>query len=93
MESLHSALEDTVDPSSLFRDVWRAFLMAMLFFLISEALLCLPKKSHPQVLPQRTTALKSLFLFPFPYSSQNPGCRYPESQQSQVPGDLLDELI
>ena len=31
------------DPS-LSRDVWRGFLIAMLFFLISEALLCLPKK-------------------------------------------------
>lgn len=31
------------DPN-LSRDVWRAFLMAVLFFLISEALLCLPKK-------------------------------------------------
>lgn len=30
------------DPS-LARDVWRAFLVAVLFFLISEALLCLPK--------------------------------------------------
>lgn len=26
------------------RDVWRAFIIAVLFFLISEALLCLPKK-------------------------------------------------
>lgn len=32
------------DPS-LNTNVWRAFLLAMLFFLISEALLCLPKKS------------------------------------------------
>jgi hypothetical protein len=40
------------DPS-LSRDVWRAFLLAVLFFLISEALLCLPKKSHPQVLPRK----------------------------------------
>ncbi len=31
------------DPS-LARDVWRAFLVAVLFFLIAEALLCLPKK-------------------------------------------------
>ena len=38
------------------RDVWRAFLIAVLFFLISEALLCLPKKSHPQVLPKNATA-------------------------------------
>jgi hypothetical protein len=31
------------DPS-LSRDVWRAFIAAVLFFLISEALLCLPKR-------------------------------------------------
>jgi hypothetical protein len=43
------------DPS-LSRDVWRAFLIAVLFFLISEALLCLPKKTHPQVLPAKATA-------------------------------------
>ena len=30
------------DPT-LARDVWRAFLLAMLFFLLAEALLCLPK--------------------------------------------------
>ena len=45
----------TSDPS-LSRDVWRAFLIAVLFFLISEALLCLPKKTHPQVLPKKATA-------------------------------------
>jgi hypothetical protein len=45
----------TSDPS-LSRDVWRAFLIAVLFFLISEALLCLPKKTHPQVLPTKATA-------------------------------------
>ena len=45
----------TTDPS-LSRDVWRAFLMAVLFFFISEAILCLPKKSHPQVLPTKVTA-------------------------------------
>lgn len=32
------------DDPSISRDVWRAFLIAMLFFLIAEALLCLPKK-------------------------------------------------
>ena len=32
------------DPS-LSTDMWRAFLIAVLFFLVSEALLCLPKKS------------------------------------------------
>lgn len=65
-ESLDIALEGTGytlldqagqagDPS-LSRDVWRAFLIAVLFFLISEAILCLPKKSHPQVLPAKAAA-------------------------------------
>ncbi len=65
-EQLDQALEDTrftlldqagqaSDPS-LSRDVWRAFFIAVLFFLISEALLCLPKKTHPQVLPKKATA-------------------------------------
>lgn len=45
----------TTDPS-LSRDVWRAFLIAVLLFLISEAILCLPKKSHPQVIPHKATA-------------------------------------
>ncbi len=43
------------DPS-LSRDVWRAFLIAVLFFLIAEALLCLPKKSTIQVIPDKTPA-------------------------------------
>lgn len=43
------------DPS-LSRDVWRAFLIAVLFFLLAEALLCLPKKSQPEVLPVKATA-------------------------------------
>ena len=65
-EQLGQALEGTkftlldqagqaTDPS-LSRDVWRAFLIAVLFFLISEAVLCLPKKSHPQVLPNKAIA-------------------------------------
>ncbi len=65
-EQLDQALEGTrytqldqagqaTDPS-LSRDVWRAFLIAMLFLLISEAILCLPKKNHPQVLPKKATA-------------------------------------
>lgn len=41
------------DPS-LSTDMWRAFLIAVLFFLISEALLCLPKKSKEEPLPKRT---------------------------------------
>ena len=41
------------DPS-LSTDMWRAFLIAVLFFLISEALLCLPKKSKEEpVIPAR----------------------------------------
>ncbi len=62
-EQLDQALEGTkytlldqagqaTDPS-LSNDVWRAFLIAALCFLIAEAILCLPKKSHPQVLPQK----------------------------------------
>lgn len=62
-EQLDQALEGTkytlldqagqANDPSLSRDVWRAFLIAVLFFLISEAILCLPKKSHPQVLPTK----------------------------------------
>ncbi|MES2660015.1 MAG: BatA domain-containing protein [Verrucomicrobiota bacterium] len=65
-ESLDDALEGTgytlldqagqANDPSLSRDVWRGFLIAVLFFLISEAILCLPKKSHPQVLPQKSLA-------------------------------------
>ena len=40
------------DPS-LSRDVWRGFLIAVLLFLISEAILCLPKKSQPLVVPKK----------------------------------------
>lgn len=65
-EALTDALEGTgftlldqagqsTDPS-LSRDVWRGFLIAMLLLLIAEALLCLPKKTHPQVLPAKATA-------------------------------------
>lgn len=62
-EQLDQALEGTsytlldqagqANDPSLSRDVWRAFLIAVLFFLISEAFLCLPKKSHPQVAPKK----------------------------------------
>jgi hypothetical protein len=65
-ESLDLALDGTrytlldqagqADDPSLSRDVWRAFLMAVLFFFISEAILSLPKKTHPQVLPQKVSA-------------------------------------
>jgi hypothetical protein len=47
------------DPN-LSRDVWRAFLVAMLLFLFSEALLCLPKKSRQEVLPQTAAASSPL---------------------------------
>lgn len=43
------------DPS-LSREVWRAFLIAVLFFLISEAILCLPKKNRPPALPEKAIA-------------------------------------
>jgi hypothetical protein len=43
------------DPN-LSRDVWRAFLISMLFFLFAEALLCLPKKTTQEVLPPSTPA-------------------------------------
>lgn len=39
----------SADPS-LSTDMWRAFLLAVLFFLISEALLCLPKKQIEEIL-------------------------------------------
>jgi hypothetical protein len=47
------------DDPNLSRDVWRAFLTAMLLFLFSEALLCLPKKSRQEVLPQKAAASAS----------------------------------
>jgi hypothetical protein len=40
------------DPN-ISRDVWRAFLIAVLFFLLSEALLCLPKKETTGALPAK----------------------------------------
>jgi hypothetical protein len=43
------------DPN-ISRDVWRAFLVAVLFFLLSEALLCLPKKTVTEALPQKAAA-------------------------------------
>jgi hypothetical protein len=65
-ESLDTALAGTnytlldqagqANDPSLSRDVWRAFLIAVLLFFISEAILCLPKKTHPQVLPTKATA-------------------------------------
>lgn len=38
------------DPN-LSTDLWRAFLLAVIFFLIAEALLCLPKKSTENPIP------------------------------------------
>jgi hypothetical protein len=65
-EQLDQALDSTgytllgqagkADDPSLSRDVWRAFFMAVLFFLISEALLCIPKKSPLQVLSKKVAA-------------------------------------
>ncbi len=43
----------STDPS-LSRDVWRAFLIAVLLFFISEAILCIPKKFISPVLAQNT---------------------------------------
>ncbi|MEP2775190.1 MAG: BatA and WFA domain-containing protein [Luteolibacter sp.] len=45
----------SADPS-LSTDMWRAFLIAVLFFLISEALLCLPKKRAEEPTKQRVGA-------------------------------------
>lgn len=59
LEGTHYTLLDQAgqsDDPTLSRDVWRAFLIAVLLFLISEAVLCLPKKSHPQVLPTKAVA-------------------------------------
>jgi hypothetical protein len=55
----YTLLEDrgTSAKESISRDVWRGFLIAMLFFLIAEALLCLPKKpvAGTDTLPARPT--------------------------------------
>lgn len=45
----------TTDPS-LARDLWRAFLVAMLLFLIGEALLCLPNRSATSNVPKPAPA-------------------------------------
>ena len=37
------------NDASLARDVWRAFLLAVLCFLLAEALLCLPKREAPNL--------------------------------------------
>jgi hypothetical protein len=60
-EALDVALEGTgytlldqagkVGDPSLSQEIWRAFLIAVLFFLIAEAILCLPKKSTTEVFP------------------------------------------
>lgn len=65
-ESLDAALAGTnftlldqagqANDPSLSRDIWRAFLIAVLLLLIAEAILCLPKKSHPPVLPTKVAA-------------------------------------
>jgi hypothetical protein len=54
----HTLLDQAgqTDDPNISRDVWRAFLIAVLFFLISEALLCLPKKSITEALPQKSAA-------------------------------------
>ena len=60
-EQLDQALEGTgytlldqlgqANDPSLSRDVWRAFLIATLLLLLSEAILCLPKKKVPSLEP------------------------------------------
>ncbi len=62
-EQLDQALEGTnftlldqagqANDPSLSRDVWRGFLIAMLLLFISEAVLCLPKKSQPAVVQRK----------------------------------------
>lgn len=42
--------------SNLYRDVWRAFLIACLLFLITEALLCLPRKPVTEAAAQAAPA-------------------------------------
>jgi len=56
----YTLLEQAGQPNdpSLSRDVWRAFLIAVLFFFLAEALLCLPK--------QQTLNLKSEIRIPKP---------------------------
>jgi hypothetical protein len=44
----------TADTTTLSRDIWRAFLAAMLFFLLTEAALCLPKRTS-----ERTASFSS----------------------------------
>jgi hypothetical protein len=41
----------TSADSKAYSDIWRGFLVAMLFFLISEGLLCLPKRSAAAAAP------------------------------------------
>lgn len=67
-EGLNAALAGTnytflaqagqADDPSLSRDVWRAFLIAMIFFLLSEAILCLPSKTTVKVLDGQTLSTK-----------------------------------
>jgi hypothetical protein len=68
-ESLDAVLENTnytlldqagqASEPSLSRDIWRTFLIAVLFFLIAEAALCLPKKSTQPVSLRKNSKLKS----------------------------------
>jgi hypothetical protein len=61
-EGLNTALAGTnytllaqagqADDPSLSRDVWRVFLIAMIFFLLAEAILCLPSKTTVKVLEE-----------------------------------------
>ena len=65
-DELNLALNDTsytlfdqagkADEGSLSKDVWRAFIIAVLLFFLAEALLCLPKKSRFDAMPARAGA-------------------------------------
>jgi hypothetical protein len=49
----HTLLEQAgqAGDRTLSRDVWRAFLLAMLLFLLAELLLCLPPRTAPTAIP------------------------------------------
>lgn len=57
----YSLFEDTSTSSqeTISRGIWRAFLIAMLFFLLAEALLCIPKLLPPPILPATPDPSKS----------------------------------
>ena len=48
----YKLFEDKGDSESLAREIWRTFLIAMLVFLITEAILCLQPKPKPKPKPK-----------------------------------------